>query len=118
MTELEKAQERLNVEYEAGRETFLTRLRIDRVWDDEAFARLVAAMRTYCELAQEVETVPKWVAELYWFAPRFTRSWTSNEYWKDTIDYNPAYYQDCYKTLDDLAKWFFTGVPNTQRTPR
>jgi hypothetical protein len=107
----DEASERLRVEYDAGRETFLTGLRIDLVWDDEAFARLTDALRDGCVAFQNEETVPRWVAKLYWFAPTFVRTWTSHEAWKNTLAFNPAYYESCYGLLEDLAWRFFSEGP-------
>lgn len=45
MTEFDLALARLHIEYEAGGETFLTRLRLDVEWDPAAFTRLTDALR-------------------------------------------------------------------------
>ena len=111
MAEIDQALARLHTEYEAGGETFLTRLRLDLDWDPAAFTRLTDAMRLYCALLADQKVVPRWVAELYWFAPTFTRTWTSHEYWQPLVAADPDYYRASYQFLDDLAVWFWTGVP-------
>jgi hypothetical protein len=71
MSDQKQALERLRIEFEADRDTFLSRLRIDTVWDDEAFARLVDALRDGYEVLKEETMISRWVAQHNWFAPTF-----------------------------------------------
>ncbi len=111
MVDLDTVFSRLRSEHEGGRETFLTRLRVDLVWDPEALDKLTSTMEDICILLQDAESVPKWVAELFWFAPSFVRAWTRHEAWNEIVMSDPAYYSKCFQTLDNLAEWFFTGAP-------
>ncbi|GLW09708.1 hypothetical protein Misp01_48370 [Microtetraspora sp. NBRC 13810] len=98
----------LRREFEAGDDTFLLKLRGDRLeWDRDAFSRLERAMRAACELYQGRDRLDRWVAEGFYDVSRWVRDWTSHPHFPRP---KPAEYHDaCLERLDDLADWFFRG---------
>jgi len=99
----------LRNEFNAENGSFLISLRVEMVWDKEAFSRLTAAMLQFCTLKATEETVPRWLACGFWEIPLFTRDWTAHPAWINTIQGDPTYYEKAYERLDALAFWFFTG---------
>lgn len=104
----------LRQEFGADEGSFLLGLRgADLTWDRSAFSRLERAMRAVCE-QWEVgeqwegsEQLDRWMAEGFYYTPRFVRDWTSHP---DFPRPGPQqYYEDCLQRLDDLADWFFHG---------
>ena len=54
---------------------FLLQLRINLTWDVAAFSRLITAMEA-CALAhEEASTLPRWIAEGFWYYGYFVREW-------------------------------------------
>lgn len=97
----------LRNEFEAGEGSFLTGLRVERVWDRAAFTRLERAMRWACERYQDHDRLERWMAEGFHELSRSIRDWTSHPDFPRPV---PArYHQECLERLDDLADWFFRG---------
>jgi hypothetical protein len=114
----------LQREFSAEEGSFLLQLRTEMIWDKAAFTRLTTAMLECCkaydrsphtpptlfdESAYEKDTVPRWLAEGFWFAYEFTKGHTSHPAWSKKIAEEPEYYDMAYERLFDLADWFFTG---------
>ncbi|MFP4498638.1 MAG: hypothetical protein ACLFQV_10540 [Vulcanimicrobiota bacterium] len=98
----------LTNEFKAGDWSFLNGIRTNMEWDKAAFNRLATAMKLYCENNQDAETLQKWLAEGFWYIPRFTRFHTSQNNFPR--QYPDSYYEKAYQLLDDLAYWFFKGI--------
>ena len=97
----------LKDEFEAGDASFLIKLRPGLEWDKDAFARLISAMQMFCEQRRKSEVVEYWLAQGFWFVPGFVREWSSHP---DFPRVHPrGYYEEAYRRLDDLARWFFMG---------
>jgi hypothetical protein len=97
----------LRQEFEAGEGSFLLRLRPELVWDRGAFTRLERAMRAVCERTQDDHTLDRWMAEGFYYVPRFVRDWTTHPNFPRPQP--QPYHDDCLERLDDLADWFFHG---------
>lgn len=97
----------LEREFAGEDESFLIRLRIDRVWDRDAFTRLEQAMREVCAAYEERDQLPRWLADGFYYASVFVRSWTGHPSFRRPE--NEDYYDACLQRLDDLASWFFSG---------
>ena len=112
----------LQREFNANEGSFLLQLRCDLVWDRTAFTRLTGAMLDCCK---EYDTshqppleraatyyqpsVPRWLAEGFWYVASFARGHTSHPAWREKIALDPDYYDNAYERLDLLADWFFSG---------
>jgi hypothetical protein len=124
--------ETLQHEVSADEASFLLQLRTEMIWDKTAFTRLTAAMLECCKaydrtyrppetplvtdtLVEQLsadyyrQSVPRWLAEGFWFAYEFTKGHTSHPAWSDKIAREPEYYDKAYWRLFNLADWFFTG---------
>lgn len=112
----------LQHEFAADEGSFLLQLRVRLVWDKAAFTRLTAAMLECCKeydtshqsletriAAYHQQSVPRWLAEGFWFAYEFTWEHTSHPAWRENIALDQDYYEKAYERLFDLADWFFTG---------
>ena len=112
----------LQHEFVADEGSFLLELRGNH-WDKAAFSRLIAAMFACCkaydrssqdsptlfgESAYDKETVPRWLAEGFWFAYT-TKDYTSHPAWRERVAREPEYYDKAYERLFLLGDWFFTG---------
>ena len=97
----------LRQEFEAGEGGFLLGLRPELVWDRGAFTRLERAMRAVCERVQGDDTLERWMAEGFYYIPRFVRDWTTHPNFPRPQP--QQYHDDCLRRLDDLADWFFHG---------
>ena len=97
----------LRNEFEAGSESFLSKLRPDLDWNKAAFTRLSTAMKVCCETQPGAETVERWIARGFWYILRFVREWTTHPNFPKI--YPIEYYDRAYQRLDDLAFWFFFG---------
>lgn len=91
----------LKEEFAGEEATFMTRLRIDLVWDCAAFTRLEQAMREVCAAFEDREELPRFLADGFYFASVFTRSWTAHPSFPRPRD--DGYYRACLQRLDDLA---------------
>ena len=98
----------LRQELNAEDGTFLLKLRPQLDWDESAFSRLVRAMHRCCEECASSETVERWLANGFWYIPRFTRDWVSHPSFPRTR--SNEYYEMAFQLLDDLAYWFFFGA--------
>ncbi|HEY1391381.1 MAG TPA: hypothetical protein VGF38_22775 [Ktedonobacterales bacterium] len=114
----------LQHEFSGEEGSFLLRLRCDLVWDKAAFSRLTAAMLECCkaydkgphipptlfgESAYDKDSLPRWLAEGFWFTYEFTKGHASHPAWSEKIAREPEYYDKAYDRLFNLADWFFTG---------
>jgi hypothetical protein len=114
----------LQHEFNAHEGSFLLQLRTELVWDKVAFSRLTAAMLECCK-AYDISadppsthwpgspyyeaSIPRWLAEGFWYLSSFVRDHTSHPAWREKIAREPDYYDQAYERLADLAYWFFTG---------
>lgn len=85
----------------------MLQLRGDLHWDHDAFLRLIACMQAYLESDRDVENLPRWVAEGFWFLDHFVRQWTSHTDFPRTSTHE--YYEAAHQRLHDLAWWLFMG---------
>lgn len=112
----------LQREFAAKKGSFLLQLRSDLVWDKTAFSRLTAAMLDCCKAYDmshqspdawvadyHQRSVPRWLAEGFWYASTFVKGHTSHPAWREKIVREPDYYDQAYERLFWLAEWFFTG---------
>ena len=123
----------LQHEFNANEGSFLLQLRSNLVWDKGAFSRLVEAMVECCRAYDTSNdppttafpgspyyelTVPRWLADGFWYLSTFVRDHTSHTAWHQKIAREPDYYNKAYERLFDLADWFFTGqtLPNPDST--
>jgi len=97
----------LRNEFGADDGSFLIRLRVHLTWDRDAFTRVITAMQTYCEQSDHPDTLERWIAEGFWFIPRFVRDWTTHENFPR--EHAAEYYERAFERLDDLAYWYFMG---------
>jgi hypothetical protein len=109
----------LSNEFEAGSDSFISKLRPDLNWDKAAFTRLTTAMKVCCERQSSAEQIERWIARGFWYIPRFVREWTTHPNFPKP--YPIEYYDRAYERLDDLGFWFFFGqspyVDNTGFDP-
>ena len=101
------ALDALRAEFEADAGSFLLQLRINLVWDTEAFSRLDVAMIRCCRMHADHDTLERWLAWGFWYVPGFVRDWTTHPDFPRR--HSQEYYDRAYKRLDDLAYWFFSG---------
>jgi hypothetical protein len=99
--------EALRREFSAEDGTFMLRIRVDLVWDRDAFSRLATTMQRYCEQHAKEETCERWVAFGFWYLSWFVQSWTTHPNFPRPGP--PEYYDMAYERLSDLAYWCFLG---------
>ncbi|HEX5158257.1 MAG TPA: hypothetical protein VFW17_13660 [Ktedonobacterales bacterium] len=122
----------LQREFSAEEGSFLLQLRTEMIWDKAAFTRLTTAMLECCKAYDRTfrppetlplsetqletlladyyqQSVPRWLAEGFWYLSDFPKGHTSHPAWHDTIAREPEYYDKAYWRLFILADWFFTG---------
>jgi hypothetical protein len=97
----------LKNEFDAGEGSFLIKLRPNLEWDKDAFNRLATAMKLYAESKSNEPKLERWVAEGFWFVPRFVREWTTHPNFPKV--HAADYYERAFTRLDDLAYWYFMG---------
>jgi hypothetical protein len=98
----------LRHEFNAGEGSFLLGLRgVGLEWDRAAFTRLERAMRAVCGQVQGQDRLDRWMAEGFYYVPRFVRDWTTHPNFPRPQP--QQYHEDCLQRLDDLADWFFHG---------
>lgn len=90
-----------------GGGSFLLRLRCDLEWDRAAFTRLIDAMQSCAKAHEGCDTLPRWIAEGFWFVSYFVKEWSSHPDFAKS--FNNAYYEAAYERLGDLAYWLFHG---------
>jgi hypothetical protein len=98
----------LRRELSAEPNTFLLQLRCDLRWDVEAFERLTKAMETYAAAHENDESIPRWVAEGFWYTSWFVKDWSTHEGFPR--EHPPSYYELAYQQLHELAYWMFVGT--------
>ena len=96
----------LRHEFEGGDGSFLLQLRCGPGWDRAAFARLVAAMERCAADHAGRESLPRWVAEGFWFAECFTADWSGHP---DFPRPDAEYHGRALARLHELSFWLFTG---------
>lgn len=97
----------LRAEFDAEDGSFLIQLRCDLTWDRAAFSRLVAAMEACAGQHEGCSTLPRWIAEGFWYCSHFIADWSSHPSFPR--EHPPEYYEAAYERLHDLAFWFFFG---------
>ena len=98
----------LRREFSAEEGSFLLQLRVELVWDREAFSRLTKAMLDYVRTLEDRESLPRWAAEGFWYLSGVVRDWSTHANFPRR--HPEAYYQAACERLDLLADWLFTGV--------
>jgi hypothetical protein len=101
----------LRFEFDAGPKSFLFELYEKRRWDDRAFARLTEAMRQYLQVHPPADSLPRWIAEGFWYLDWFVQSWTKHPAFEG--QFPDSYYEEAYDTLNQLAYWLFVGEPSS-----
>ncbi len=97
----------LKNEFAAGEGSFLIKLRPNLEWDKAAFNRLTSAMKLCAESKSSDTKLERWVAEGFWFVPRFVREWATHPNFPKV--HAADYYEKAFSRLDDLAYWYFMG---------
>jgi hypothetical protein len=97
----------LKNEFDAGEGSFLIKLRPNLEWDKAAFNRLTSAMKLCAESKSSDPKLERWVAEGFWFVPRFVREWATHPNFQKV--HAADYYERAFTRLDDLAYWYFMG---------
>lgn len=97
----------LKNEFEAGEDSFLIKLRPRLEWDKTAFNRLASAMKHCAEIKSNEPKLERWVAEGFWYVPRFVRDWATHSNFPKV--HSVEYYNEAFTRLDDLAYWYFMG---------
>lgn len=103
----------LKHEFDAEEGSFLIQLRPNMEWDKEAFSRLVAAMQVCCRESEKKRTLPRWIANGFWYIPSFVKDWVSHPNFPRA--YPSDYYERAFQRLDDLAYWYFFGESPYER---
>jgi hypothetical protein len=97
----------LKNEFEAGDGSFLIKLRPNLEWDKAAFNRLASAMKLCAERVSLEPKLERWVAEGFWFVPRFVREWATHSSFPKV--YPTEYYERAFTRLEDLAYRYLMG---------
>jgi hypothetical protein len=97
----------LKSEFDAGEGSFLIKLRPSLEWDKVAFSRLASAMKCCAETRSNEPNLERWVAEGFWFVPRFIKEWVAHPNFPKV--HAADYYEKAFTQLDDLAYWYFMG---------
>ena len=97
----------LRNEFAACEGSFLIKLRSHFEWDKTAFNRLSSAMKACVESKSDDSMLERWVAEGFWYVPRFVREWATHPDFPKI--YKADYYDRAFTRLDDLAYWYFMG---------
>jgi len=93
--------------------TFLLQLRINLTWDAAAFSKLITAMEACAIAHEEVSSLPRWIAEGFWYYGYFVQEWSSHSNFPR--EHAPEYYEAAYERLRDLAYWLFIGTSPLDR---
>lgn len=86
---------------------FVMRLRSELQWDDEAFERLVGAMRRYLAARGDGEWLDREASEVFWYLEWFVTDWLSHPNFPRP--HPPEYYRRAMERLGDLAIVLFVG---------
>ncbi len=106
----------LRQEFDAHEGSFLLQLRSDRRWDGPAFSRLIEAMKQCAEAYEGNDSLPRWIAQGFWFLGVFARGTTSHP--EFPREFEQPYYDEACDRLDELAHWLFFGEsPNRRDQP-
>jgi len=97
----------LRHELEANDDSFLIHMRVELVWDQEAFSRVTEAMRTYCDRHTESDVIERWGASGFYCLSWAVKDWTTHPNFPRS--YPPEYYENAYQRLFDLCCYFFDG---------
>ena len=57
----------------------------------------------------DTTSLPRWLAEGFWYVGWFVRDWTTHPAWSERTAQEQDYYDDAYERLFMLSEWFFTG---------
>ena len=106
----------LRSEFQESSNSFLLQLRCSFTWDRAAFSRLISAMEACAAAHEGVSTLPRWIAEGFWYYGYFVQEWSSHPNFPR--EHPPEYYEAAYERLRDLAYWLFIGQsPLTKSFP-
>jgi hypothetical protein len=97
----------LQSEFYAEPGSFLLRLRIDLIWDTVAFSRLVSCMEACAAEYSRAWSLPRWIAEGFWYCSHFIEDWSSHPNFPR--EHDRGYYAAAYKRLRDPTYWLFKG---------
>lgn len=101
----------LKSEFDAEDGSFLIQVRGNLKWDNEAFLRLITAMKACCLETKDLQSLERWQANGFWYFSTTVRDWTAHSNFPKL--YSAEYYQRAYLILDELAYWFFFGEQPT-----
>jgi len=106
----------LRSEFSAEPGSFLLRLRSELTWDTVAFSRLVSCMEVCAAAYGGASSLPRWLAEGFWYCSHFIQEWSSHASFPR--EHAPDYYTAAHERLRNLAYWFFVGEsPSTSPLP-
>lgn len=97
----------LEEEFGLNEESFLAKLRLQFIWDKEAFFRLTEAMKVCCIEMGKEETLPRWICIGFFYLSHVVRDIVETGHYRRK--YSKKYYQKAFRRLEDLANWFFHG---------
>jgi hypothetical protein len=100
-------QQILQDEFGATDGSFLIELRTKLLWDKPAFDRLTKAMETCASAYASQDSLPKWLAEGFWYLDTFTRDWVNHPSFPRA--HGDEYYESALERLRDLSYWLFIG---------
>lgn len=98
---------RLRAEFVEAEHSFLLQLRCELTWNTAAFSRLIVAMEACASAHAGTDTLPRWVAEGFWYYSYFVKEWSSHPNFPR--EHDPSYYEAAHERLRDLAYWLFVG---------
>jgi hypothetical protein len=98
----------LRSEFSADEGSFLLQLRCDLTWDAAAFSRLIGAMEACAAVHADASTLPRWMAEGFWFCSWFVPEFSAHPNFPRK--HPPAYYDAARERMHNLAYWFFVGT--------
>lgn len=106
----------LRAEFDAEPGSFLARLRSEFTWDTVAFSCLISCMETCAAAHVGALSLPRWIAEGFWFCSYFVQEWSSHSDFPR--EHASDYYAAAYERLRSLAFWLFVGEsPSTLPPP-
>ena len=100
-------EKELQQEFHAEEGSFLLQLRIDLVWDHPRLIEVLKLMETCCVDMQQNSSLPRNLADGFWYFSTFVESWSSHSNFPKT--FSEAYYEKAYGFLFKMADWFFCG---------